>query len=136
MFFIDTMDTAGLGNRSYLAGGERAAAVVDPPRDIDRIIAAAAARGVRIALVVETHLHNDYVSGGLELARITGARYLVPAAARAPSPVRRSPTETPSRSTADSRCARWPRRDIRRTTPRTSCGSTAVPSPRSPVARC
>lgn len=82
MFFIDTMGTAGLGNRSCLAGGERAAAVVDPPRDIDRIIAAAAARGVRIALVVETHLHNDYVSGGLELARITGARYLVPAAAR------------------------------------------------------
>ncbi|MFJ1696858.1 rhodanese-like domain-containing protein [Streptomyces sp. NPDC087532] len=81
MFFVDTMETAGLGNRSYLAGGQRAAVVVDPPRDIDRVIAAAARRGVRIALVVETHLHNDYVTGGLELARVTGARYLVPAAA-------------------------------------------------------
>ncbi|MER5985104.1 MBL fold metallo-hydrolase [Streptomyces sp. NPDC001787] len=82
MFFVNTLDTAGLGNRSYLAGGERAAVAVDPPRDIDRVIAAAAVRGVRIALVVETHLHNDYVSGGLELARTTGARYLVPAAAQ------------------------------------------------------
>ncbi|MDV9195140.1 MBL fold metallo-hydrolase, partial [Streptomyces sp. Wh19] len=53
MFFVDTIETAGLGNRSYLAGGQRAAAVVDPPRDIDRVIAAAARRGVRIALVVE-----------------------------------------------------------------------------------
>jgi hydroxyacylglutathione hydrolase len=82
VFFVDTIETASLGNRSYLAGGRRAAAVVDPPRDIDRVIAAAARRGVRIALVVETHLHNDYVTGGLDLARVTGARYLVPAAAQ------------------------------------------------------
>ncbi len=45
------------------------------------MIAAAARRGVRIAYVAETHLHNDYVSGGLELARVTGARYLVPVGA-------------------------------------------------------
>ncbi|MET9405210.1 MBL fold metallo-hydrolase [Streptomyces sp. NPDC002935] len=82
MFFVDTIEVAGLGNRSYLAGGPRAAVAVDPPRDIERVIATAARRGVRIAYVVETHLHNDYVSGGLELARLTGAAYLVPADAR------------------------------------------------------
>ncbi|GAB2909383.1 MBL fold metallo-hydrolase [Streptomyces heilongjiangensis] len=82
MFFVDTIEVAGLGNRSYLAGGERTAVVVDPPRDIDQVIAAAARRGVRISHVVETHVHNDYVTGGLELARLTGAAYLVPAAAR------------------------------------------------------
>ncbi|MFD7994835.1 MBL fold metallo-hydrolase [Streptomyces mexicanus] len=81
MFFVDTLDIEGLGNRSYLAGGDRTALVVDPPRDIDQVIAAAARHGVRIALVAETHVHNDYVSGGLELARVTGARYLVPAGA-------------------------------------------------------
>ncbi|MGW8686600.1 rhodanese-like domain-containing protein [Streptomyces sp. NPDC055817] len=81
MFFADILETEGLGNRSYLAGGARAAVVVDPPRDIDRVITAAARRGVRIAVVAETHVHNDYVSGGLELARLTGARYLVPAGA-------------------------------------------------------
>ncbi|GAA2198020.1 MBL fold metallo-hydrolase [Streptomyces bangladeshensis] len=82
MFFVDTIEVSGLGNRSHLAGGERTAVVVDPPRDIDRLIAAAARRGVRISHVVETHVHNDYVTGGLELARVTGAAYLVPAGAR------------------------------------------------------
>ncbi|MFD0034357.1 rhodanese-like domain-containing protein [Streptomyces sp. NPDC127172] len=81
MFFADILETEGLGNRSYLAGGARAAVVVDPPRDIDRVIAAAARRGVRIAAVAETHVHNDYVTGGLELARLTGAHYLVPSGA-------------------------------------------------------
>ncbi|MFJ3658751.1 rhodanese-like domain-containing protein [Streptomyces nigra] len=81
MFFADTLEIRGLGNRSYLAGGLRAAVVVDPPRDIDRVIAAAARRGVQIVAVAETHVHNDYVTGGLELARLTGARYLVPAGA-------------------------------------------------------
>ncbi|MGW3104279.1 rhodanese-like domain-containing protein [Streptomyces sp. NPDC001100] len=82
MFFVDTIEVSGLGNRSYLAGGERTAVAVDPPRDVDQVIAAAARRGVRISHVVETHVHNDYVTGGLELARITGAAYLVPAGAR------------------------------------------------------
>ncbi|WP_033947073.1 rhodanese-like domain-containing protein [Streptomyces sp. CNQ431] len=81
MFFVDTLEFEGLGNRSYLAGGAAAAVVVDPPRDIDQVITAAAKRGVRIAYVAETHVHNDYVTGGLELARVTGAQYLVPAAA-------------------------------------------------------
>jgi len=82
VFFVDTIEVSGLGNRSYLAGGEWTAVAVDPPRDVDRVIAAAARRGVRISHVVETHVHNDYVTGGLELARITGAAYLVPAGAR------------------------------------------------------
>ncbi|MCX5401980.1 MBL fold metallo-hydrolase [Streptomyces sp. NBC_00102] len=82
MFFVDILETEGLGNRSYLAGGREAAVVIDPPRDVERVVAAAAGRGVRIAYVAETHVHNDYVSGGLDLARLTGAEYLVPAAAR------------------------------------------------------
>ncbi|MFK4227015.1 rhodanese-like domain-containing protein [Streptomyces sp. NPDC019890] len=79
MFFVDTIEVAGLGNRSYLAGGERTAVAVDPPRDVDRVLEAAARRRVRISHVVETHIHNDYVTGGLGLARLTGAAYLVPA---------------------------------------------------------
>ncbi|MFE5259596.1 rhodanese-like domain-containing protein [Streptomyces coelicoflavus] len=81
MFFIDTIELEGLGNRHYLAGGADAAVAVDPPRDFDQVLAAAARRGVRITHVVETHIHNDYVTGGLELARVTGASYLVPAGA-------------------------------------------------------
>ncbi|MFJ6432426.1 rhodanese-like domain-containing protein [Streptomyces sp. NPDC091416] len=82
MFFVETIEIEGLGNRHYLAGGAQAAVAVDPPRDIDQVIAAAAQRGVRITHVVETHIHNDYVTGGPELARLTGAAYLVPAAAQ------------------------------------------------------
>jgi hypothetical protein len=36
VFFVDPLEAAGLGNRSYLAGGRHSALVVDPPRDIDR----------------------------------------------------------------------------------------------------
>ncbi len=82
MFFIDTLELEGLGNRSYLAGGAHTAVAVDPARDVDQVLALAARRGVRISHVVETHVHNDYVTGGLDLARLTGAVYHLPAAAR------------------------------------------------------
>ena len=76
---IDVIETTSLGDRSYLVHIRGTAVVIDPQRDIDRILKLAADRDVRIALVLETHLHNDYVSGGLELAATTGADYVVPA---------------------------------------------------------
>ncbi len=72
-----TIETTSLGDRSYLATDGRVAVVVDPQRDIDRVLDVAAARGVRITHVLETHIHNDYVTGGFQLARRTGARYAV-----------------------------------------------------------
>ena len=74
------IDTPALGDRSYLAHDGSVALVIDPQRDIDRVLALAAARGVRITHVLETHLHNDYVTGGLALARLAGAAYHVSAA--------------------------------------------------------
>lgn len=44
------------------------------------MLGAAAERGARITDVFETHIHNDYVSGGLALSRVTGAAYHVNAA--------------------------------------------------------
>ncbi len=76
---IDVIETTGLGDRSYLISAGGVAAVLDPQRDIDRVLEKAAARGVQIALVLETHLHNDYLTGGLELARTVDAGYAVPA---------------------------------------------------------
>lgn len=76
---IDMIETTSLGDRSYLISDAGVGVVVDPQRDIDRVQALAADRGVTISLVVETHVHNDYVTGGLELARVTGAAYVVPA---------------------------------------------------------
>jgi hydroxyacylglutathione hydrolase len=77
---VEVVETSSLGDRSYLAHDGRVALVVDPQRDIDRVLALAGRLGVRITHVAETHVHNDYVSGGLALARLTGAAYLVAAA--------------------------------------------------------
>jgi hydroxyacylglutathione hydrolase len=74
-----TIETPGLGDRSYLAHDGHVALVVDPQRDIDRVLTLAESAGVTITHVAETHVHNDYLSGGLDLARRTGAAYLVSA---------------------------------------------------------
>src|SRR6478672_1863946 len=71
------IETPPLGDRSYLVHDGEAALVIDPQRDIDRVIALAADAGVRVTHVAETHVHNDYVTGGLALARAAGAAYLV-----------------------------------------------------------
>jgi DMSO/TMAO reductase YedYZ molybdopterin-dependent catalytic subunit/rhodanese-related sulfurtransferase/glyoxylase-like metal-dependent hydrolase (beta-lactamase superfamily II) len=66
---------ACLSHASYLIGDEGTgrAVVVDPRRDIGVYIDEAAARGVRIERVIETHIHADFLSGHLELADRTGA---------------------------------------------------------------
>jgi len=69
------IDTTTLGDRSYLVHDGRAAFVIDPQRDIDRILALAASESVQITHVFETHIHNDYVTGGYALAASTGAAY-------------------------------------------------------------
>ncbi len=70
--------TAGLGDSTYLLRSGEEAAIIDPQRDVDRFRHAIAGRGARLVAVVETHLHNDYVSGGPALAREHGAPYVVP----------------------------------------------------------
>ncbi len=72
---VDVIETSSLGDRSYVASDGEVAVVVDPQRDVDRVLAAVGRRGARVTLVLETHVHNDYVSGGLELSRLTGAEY-------------------------------------------------------------
>ena len=69
-FFLE-----GLGHQSYLITDESShqAAVIDPRRDIAIYLQAAETAGARIAYVLETHVHNDYVTGALELRERTGA---------------------------------------------------------------
>jgi hydroxyacylglutathione hydrolase len=74
---IITIETQPLGDRSYLVHDGTAALVIDPQRDIDRVEQALAEAGVQLTHVAETHIHNDYLSGGLELVRRHGAAYLV-----------------------------------------------------------
>ena len=69
-FFLE-----GLGHQSYLVTDESShqAAVIDPRRDIAIYLQAAETAGARIVYVLETHVHNDYVTGALELRERTGA---------------------------------------------------------------
>ena len=77
MVQVEVIATEELGDRSYLAHDGKVAVVIDPQRDIDRVQAVLRRLGVRCVLVAETHIHNDYVSGGYQLARATGADYAV-----------------------------------------------------------
>jgi hydroxyacylglutathione hydrolase len=79
---VEVFVTAGLGDNSYLVSSEGEAAVVDPQRDAWRFLRAAEAKGTRIRVVLETHVHNDYVSGAHELRAATGAELVVPAQGR------------------------------------------------------
>ena len=77
---IVTIETPSLGDRSYLLISGDAAAAIDPQRDVDRFESVLRNRGLRLTHVFETHVHNDYVTGGLELARRAGAEYVLAAA--------------------------------------------------------
>lgn len=77
MVDVTIIETSGLGDRSYLISDGTVAVAVDPQRDIDRVLELTG--DLRITHVLETHIHNDYVTGGLALAQATGAQYVVPA---------------------------------------------------------
>jgi hydroxyacylglutathione hydrolase len=68
-----------LAQASYLVGCQATgdAIVIDPSRNVDQYIALAAAEGLRIAFVTETHIHADFVSGSREVAHRTGAHMLL-----------------------------------------------------------
>jgi glyoxylase-like metal-dependent hydrolase (beta-lactamase superfamily II)/rhodanese-related sulfurtransferase len=75
MLDIRIVETPGLGDRSYVVTDGEVAVVIDPQRDLDRILDAVG--DVAITHVLETHIHNDYVTGGLALAERCGATYVV-----------------------------------------------------------
>jgi glyoxylase-like metal-dependent hydrolase (beta-lactamase superfamily II)/rhodanese-related sulfurtransferase len=77
-----------LAHASYMIGSDGIAAVVDPQRDVEIYLEEAAKHGLKIAHVIETHLHADFVSGHQELAARTGATIYVGARAGAKFPHR------------------------------------------------
>jgi glyoxylase-like metal-dependent hydrolase (beta-lactamase superfamily II) len=79
-FTFVAIETPTLGDRSYLVHDGEVAFVVDPQRDMDRVLDLLEEHSVQLTDVFETHIHNDYVTGGLALARHTGAAYHVNAA--------------------------------------------------------
>ena len=76
---IETIRTEGLGDSTHILTFDRLALVVDPQRDYDRFESVMAAADAELRFVLETHVHNDYVSGGNDLAKKHGAQVVMPA---------------------------------------------------------
>ncbi len=72
-FFVE-----GIAHSSYMLGGKDMCAIIDPRRDVDIYVQHARQMGIKITHILETHLHADFVSGHLELAKITGAKIYAP----------------------------------------------------------
>lgn len=78
---VETVRTPGLGDSTYLLIHNGLAVVVDPQRDIDRFEDVLNRHDAELRFVLETHVHNDYVSGGRDLARRFDAEIVMPAGA-------------------------------------------------------
>lgn len=72
-FFVN-----GLAHISYILGGAKTCAVIDPRRDIQIYLDTAKAMGLKITHILETHLHADFISGHMDLAEKTGAKIYAP----------------------------------------------------------
>jgi hydroxyacylglutathione hydrolase len=79
---LEIFQTPGLGDASYLLASGGEAVLVDPQRDAWRFLEVAERRGWRIRHVLETHVHNDYLSGALEIRAATGAQVVAPVRGR------------------------------------------------------
>ena len=69
------IETSGLGDRSYVVA-DGGAVVMDPAARHQGVLDVVGE--ARVTHVLETHIHNDYVTGGLELSRAVNAEYVVP----------------------------------------------------------
>jgi hydroxyacylglutathione hydrolase len=76
---LEAFVTEGLGDSSYLLASGGEAVLVDPQRDAWRFLEVAERRGWRVRHVLETHVHNDYLSGAVETRAATGAEIVAPA---------------------------------------------------------
>ncbi|HEY8238483.1 MAG TPA: rhodanese-like domain-containing protein [Candidatus Limnocylindrales bacterium] len=79
---LELFVTPGLGDASYLLASGGEAVLVDPQRDAWRFLEVAKRRGWRVRYVLETHVHNDYLSGALETRAAAEAEIAAPARGR------------------------------------------------------
>ncbi|ASS73772.1 hypothetical protein CIG75_01480 [Tumebacillus algifaecis] len=87
------LNRLGKGCLSYLIVSQGQALVVDAGRHVEEYLQAAAREGAVITYVVDTHLHADHISGGVQLAERTGAAYLISPSEMEGSPLPYQPLE-------------------------------------------
>src|SRR4249920_2180276 len=71
--FIEQLYTGCLSEAAYYIESEGEAAIIDPLRDIDEYLFLANERKTKIKYIFETHFHADFVSGHIDLGKVTGA---------------------------------------------------------------
>ncbi len=80
--FVQQFFVKGIAHSSYLLGGAKTCAIVDPRRDVQIYLDAAQEMGMQITHILETHLHADFISGHIDLAEKTGAAIYAPTSAQ------------------------------------------------------
>lgn len=123
---IERFYLACLSHASYIVADGGEAAVIDPQRDVNVYLDYLRRHGLTLKYVIETHLHADFVSGHLELARRTGAEVVIGHRAAAAFPhrgvvegdelalghvtlkIRETPGHTPEGITIEARNGRMP----------------------------
>jgi glyoxylase-like metal-dependent hydrolase (beta-lactamase superfamily II)/rhodanese-related sulfurtransferase len=71
--FVKQLYTSCLSEAAYFIESNGEAAIIDPLRDIEAYLQLAAEQKATIKYIFETHFHADFVSGHLDLAKVTGA---------------------------------------------------------------
>ena len=70
---VEQIYTSCLSQGSYYIESNDEVAIIDPLREIDSYLEKANKRGSKIKYIFETHLHADFISGHITLAKKTGA---------------------------------------------------------------
>ena len=73
---IEQIYTKCLSQGSYFIKSNNEVAIIDPIREIDNYIEKAKIAGASIKYIFETHIHADFISGHLNLAKRTGAKII------------------------------------------------------------
>ncbi len=77
--FAKQISTVSLGDHSYVIVVGDQAVAIDIQRDLERFNTVLDGIDATLVAVAETHIHNDYISGGRRLAAEHGAAYVLPA---------------------------------------------------------
>ena len=73
-YYIQQISTTCLAHFAYYIESNKEAVIIDPLRDPESYLAILEQRGAKLKYILETHFHADFVSGHLDLNKLTGAQ--------------------------------------------------------------
>jgi hydroxyacylglutathione hydrolase len=86
-YYVEQISTGCLAQYAYYIESNGEAAIVDPMRETDVYLEILKKRGAKLKYILETHFHADFVSGHLELSKLTGAKIIFGPSANSNLPV-------------------------------------------------